>query len=77
MCKWETAGGLGEALFYFEVFEKLENFILVFFTKYKMELPKSPHGPPSTYIFEKYGISDFTRKKNYPSRDFCSVFTFF
>ena len=29
-----------------------------------------------TYRIEKYGISDFTGKKNYTSRYFCSVFTF-
>ena len=41
----------------------------------KWGFPKSPRGPP-TYIFEKYGISAFTGKKNYPSSYFCSVFTF-
>ena len=65
ICKWGTAGGLGEALFYFECWKFTENPKIEEFSENMILARARARGRTRIKKFEKYGLSAFTGKKNY------------
>ena len=59
-----TAGGLGEAVFYFETFDFLKIFTLTSFTNIKIQPPQVPPRSPQCQTWKVWNLS-FHWKKNH------------
>ena len=60
---WGTIGGLGEALFYFELCGKLQIFIFSHILQTKIDTPQVPRWSPKLHIWKVWNLSFHWKKK--------------